>query len=105
MPTVTIYDSFVLAQWTEPFDNYSPVIGYQVFIQDWATQFIDVTLDCQNQEWSQELVATNDCYLYITDLIEEYGLAYMDDILIKVIAVNVRGSSVISEQNSIVPKV
>jgi hypothetical protein len=43
--------------------------------------------------------------LYITDLIEEYGLAYMDDILIKVIAVNVRGSSVISEQNSIVPKV
>lgn len=41
----------------------------------------------------------------MTSLIESYGLAYMDDILIKVIAVNVRGSSVISDQNTIVPQI
>jgi hypothetical protein len=104
-PIVTIYDSFVFAQWNGPVDNYSSVIGYQVFVMDSTDEFIDVTLNCQNQEWSQELVVTRECYLFMTDLIQSYGLAYMDDILLKVIAVNVRGSSVISDQNSIVPKV
>jgi hypothetical protein len=51
------------------------------------------------------LVATRDCYLLMTSVIQDHGLVYTDDILVKVVAVNARGYSVVSESNLVAPQV
>jgi len=45
-PQITLFDSYVYVQWVEPFNNYVPVIGYQIYLQDKTGVDADVTLMC-----------------------------------------------------------
>lgn len=47
-PTVTTAQAYVTITWTKPFENYSNITGYKVYIQDGSHLFTDATLDCNS---------------------------------------------------------
>lgn len=56
-----------------------------------------------NLEWNLKLLKDPHCYIAMPTLIDKLGLVYQDQILAKVIAVNERGSSLLSSPNTVAP--
>jgi hypothetical protein len=100
-PIVTVVHQYAQIEWDAPFENYSPIVSYQVFVQNSALTFVDATHDCNNQNWNQGYLSDPVCYMPMSVLIDEYGLQYGDGIYAKVVAFNDRGASDVSPTNQI----
>jgi hypothetical protein len=46
-PSVRLYDSYALAEWDAPTDNFAPIIGYSVYLGN-----VEVTTECHNIEFT-----------------------------------------------------
>lgn len=75
-PTIEISQLYVIIAWVPSFNNYSPITGYRVLIQDGTSAYTDATVDC-NSEYSSVTIQTS-CYIPMTTLINTYSLAYED---------------------------
>jgi hypothetical protein len=92
---VTIQKIYAEIKWDAPFANYDEITGYSVLIKNGAGDFVDATLECNNQ-FLQRTTDT-ECLIGMTELISEFGLAYPQSILAKIIAYNNRGQSTPSD--------
>ena len=97
-PLVQVQQLNVLITWVKPFENYAPIDGCRVEVLDSSSVYADVTLRCNLEVLAFTL--RTDCYIPMTTLIADLGLAYPDEIKVRIIARNDRGESVPSNPNT-----
>jgi hypothetical protein len=100
-PSVIVDQHYTVVSWTTPFDNYSPILGYRVLLKDFSAAFVDATYDC-NGEYAT-MTSQTECLIPMRTLLDTYGLVYPDNILVKIVAVNDRGDSAASDENTVAP--
>src|SRR5690606_28307581 len=85
-------------------DNGSPVTNYKIYVrEDDSTTFTEITADCA--EYSVTLAGTTCTVLMTTLKASPYNLDYNDDVIFKVISVNLQGDSVFSNESPVGAKV
>lgn len=91
----------IVIEWSEPFNNGSPITGYRLFIQATGNgEFIEETTECVGN--SEIVISNRICLVSLTDTLihAPFNLQLDESINVKIIAQNFYGDSDYSEVGS-----
>ena len=98
-PQTFLIGNMVNVEWSESFDQGSPIKGYKLFIQGHDGEYRHETTECDGN--SAEVIANRVCLISLSRLTAApYSLVLDESIWVKVIATNIYGDSEFSVEGN-----
>lgn len=99
-PVTSIVSDTVQIDWTIPYDGSSPILSYIITIRHFdGVVYTEELANCNGQDIA--IVSEHKCNVLISDLIQlPYHHYWGDSIWARVIATNIIGNSIISDEGN-----